>query len=55
MTLPLVFYYLINLTSSKLLMKQYVNSAFQKNFSIAATVVIFFASILTLAAAIFNF
>jgi Mn2+/Fe2+ NRAMP family transporter len=54
MTLPLVFNYLIRLTSSKELMKEYVNSLFQKNFSIVATVVIFVASILTLAAAIFN-
>jgi Mn2+/Fe2+ NRAMP family transporter len=54
MTLPLVFNYLIRLTSSKELMKEYVNSLFQKNITIAATVVIFVASILTLAAAIFN-
>ncbi|MBE3038698.1 MAG: divalent metal cation transporter [Chloroflexi bacterium] len=54
MTLPLVFNYLIRLTSSKGLMKEYVNSPFQKNFSIVATVVIFIASMLTLAAAIFN-
>jgi Mn2+/Fe2+ NRAMP family transporter len=54
MILPLVFYYLIRLTSSQELMKAYVNSHFQKNFSIVATVVIFLASILTLAAAVFN-
>ena len=54
MTLPLVFNYLIRLTSSKELMKEYVNNLFQKYFSIVATVVIFVASILTLAAAIFN-
>ncbi len=54
MTLPLVFYYLISLTSSKELMREYVNTAFQKWFTIIGTVVIFIASIATLAAAIFN-
>ncbi len=54
MTLPLVFYYLITLTSDRQLMKSYANNAFQKNFSTAATVVIFIASIATLVAAIFN-
>ncbi len=54
MTLPLVFNYLIRLTSSKRLMKEHVNSPLQKNFTIAVTVVIFIASVLALAAAIFN-
>ena len=54
MTLPLVFYYLIHLTSSKDLMAGHANSRFQTNFAIVATVIIFLASLLTLAAAIFN-
>ncbi len=54
MTLPLVFNYLVRLASDKALMKEYVNSLFQRNFTIVATGVIFVASILTLAAAIFN-
>jgi Mn2+/Fe2+ NRAMP family transporter len=49
MALPLVFYFLIQLASNKRLMKEYVNNAFQKNFTIAATVVIAIASIATLA------
>ncbi len=52
MTLPLVFNYLIRLASDKALMKEYVNSLFQRNFTIVATGVIFVASILTLAAAV---
>lgn len=55
MALPLVFYYLISLTNSKSLMQEYVNNAFQKYFSIASTIVIFVASLITLAAAFFNF
>jgi Mn2+/Fe2+ NRAMP family transporter len=51
MILPLVFYYLIKLTNSKALMKENVNSSFQKYFSIVSTVVIFIASIFTLVAA----
>jgi Mn2+/Fe2+ NRAMP family transporter len=54
MTLPLVFNYLVRLASDKALMKEYVNSLFQRNFTIVATGVIFVASVLTLAAAIFN-
>lgn len=54
MTLPLIFYYLITLTNSKEVMKEYVNTAFQKWFSIVGSIVIFIASIATLAAAIFN-
>jgi len=49
MTLPLVFYYLIKLTSDKQLMKVHVNNKFQKYFSVIATVIIFIASIATLA------
>ena len=48
MTLPLVFYYLIKLTSDRNLMKQNVNTRFQRNFSIIATIIIAIASILTL-------
>jgi Mn2+/Fe2+ NRAMP family transporter len=48
MILPLVFYYLIKLSSSTVLMKEYVNTKFQKYFSIIATVVIIVASVLTL-------
>jgi Mn2+/Fe2+ NRAMP family transporter len=51
MMLPLVFYYLINLTSNKLLMRKYVNNVFQKYFSIIATIFITVASFATLAAA----
>ena len=54
MMLPLVFYYLIRLADSKELMKAHANTAFQKNITIGASVVIFIASVLTLAAAIFN-
>jgi len=49
MTLPLVFYYLIKLTSDKQLMKEHVNNKFQRYFSIIATLIIFIASIATLA------
>ena len=40
MVLPLVFFYLIRLTSNKGLMKEYANSKFQRYFSIAGTVII---------------
>ncbi len=46
-TLPPVFYYLIKLTSDRELMGAFVNNAFQKVFSIASTVVIGVAGILT--------
>jgi Mn2+/Fe2+ NRAMP family transporter len=55
MALPLVFFYLIRLTSNKGLMKEYANSKFQRNFAIAGTVVIVIASAATLAAAFFKF
>ena len=54
MSLPLVFFYLIRLTDSKNLMKNYANNAFQKYFAIGATIVISIASVVALAAAIFN-
>jgi Mn2+/Fe2+ NRAMP family transporter len=48
MSLPLVFYYLIKLTSDKKLMGEFANNRFQKYFAIACTVVITIASIGTL-------
>ncbi len=53
MALPLVFYYLINLTSDKKLMKDYANNKFQKNFTVAAAILIFIASVATLIATFF--
>jgi Mn2+/Fe2+ NRAMP family transporter len=47
--LPLVFYYLIKLTSDRQLMGQFANNKFQKNFAIVCTVVIMIASAITLA------
>ncbi|MDR3577675.1 MAG: divalent metal cation transporter [Anaerolineaceae bacterium] len=55
MVLPLVFYYLLNLTSNKKLMKEFVNNAFQKYFTTIFAVIIFIASIVTIVAAIYNF
>lgn len=55
MMLPLVFYYLISLTSNKKLMGEYTNNTFQKYFTIAATVVISLASVFTLAATFLQF
>ena len=49
-TLPLVLYYLIQLTSDKELMGEFVNNHFQKYFTIVSTVVIFLASVITLIA-----
>lgn len=54
MILPLVFYYLINLASSKALMGAHANSVFQKNFTSIASVFIVLASLLTVAALIFR-
>jgi Mn2+/Fe2+ NRAMP family transporter len=48
--LPLVFYYLISLTSDHELMGSYVNNAFQRNFAIISSVAIVIASIFTVAA-----
>ncbi len=48
MILPLVFFYLIRLTSNKALMKKHVNSKFKKYFAIVCTIVIIIASIFTL-------
>jgi Mn2+/Fe2+ NRAMP family transporter len=55
MVLPLVFYYLINLTSNKKIMQKYVNNAFQKYFTIVFAVVIFIASVVTIAATVLNY
>ena len=49
-TLPLVLVYLIQLTSNKELMGEFVNNRFQKYFTIVSTVVIFLASVITLIA-----
>jgi Mn2+/Fe2+ NRAMP family transporter len=51
--LPLVFYYLIKLTSDKKLMGEFANTPFQKYFSIVSSVAIFIASIFTLYAVFF--
>jgi len=51
--LPLVFYYLIKLTSDKGLMGKHANNLFQKWFTIVSSVVIFAASVLTLGATLF--
>lgn len=52
--LPLVFYFLINLTSDKELMGSFVNHPFQKNFAIVSSIVIILASIFTVAAVVFK-
>jgi Mn2+/Fe2+ NRAMP family transporter len=52
--LPLVFYFLINLTSDKSLMGEFVNNGFQKNFAIVSSVVIVLASVFTIAAVFLN-
>ncbi len=54
MILPLVFYYLIKLTSSHNLMGRYANNNFQKYFSAVSSVLIVIASALTVAAVIFK-
>ncbi|HUH96812.1 MAG TPA: divalent metal cation transporter [Anaerolineales bacterium] len=54
MILPLVFFYLINLTSNKKLMGEHSNNAFQKYFTSAASVVIVLASVFTVVAVIFR-
>ncbi len=51
--LPLVFYYLIRLANDKSLMGEHRNNAFQKWFTIAGSVAIFVASLLTLTATFF--
>jgi Mn2+/Fe2+ NRAMP family transporter len=54
MSLPLVFYYLIKLTSSKKIMGEYVNNHFQKYFAIICTIIIILASILALGTTIYS-
>jgi Mn2+/Fe2+ NRAMP family transporter len=51
--LPLVFYYLIKLTSDGKLMGEFVNNPFQKWFAILCSVVIVIASIFTVASIFF--
>ncbi len=51
--LPLVFYFLIKLTSSHDLMGKFVNSSFQKNFATVSSIVIVIASVFTVFAAVF--
>ncbi len=52
MILPLVFYYLIKLSSSQTLMGPHVNNGFQKYFTAAASVFIVIASVFTVAAVV---
>lgn len=52
--LPLVFFYLIRLASNRKLMKEYVNTSFQRNFATVGAVLIFFASMAAIAATVFN-
>ncbi len=54
MILPLVFYYLIKLTSSRNLMGEHTNSPFQKNFTTVASVFIVLASVFTILAIVFR-
>ncbi len=54
MILPLVFYYLIKLTSGKELMGAHANNGFQKNFTSIASVLIVIASVFTVLAVIFR-
>ncbi len=52
--LPLVFFYLISLSSNPRIMKEYVNKPFQKYFAIVGTVLIFVASVASLSAVFFG-
>jgi Mn2+/Fe2+ NRAMP family transporter len=54
MILPLVFYYLIKLTSNQNIMGTHANNKFQKNFTTAASVFIVIASLLTVATLVFK-
>jgi Mn2+/Fe2+ NRAMP family transporter len=51
--LPLVFYYLLRLANDKGLMGKYSNNRFQRWFTVAGTVAIFIASVLTLGTTFF--
>jgi Mn2+/Fe2+ NRAMP family transporter len=55
MALPLVFYFLIRLTSSQKLMGKYANNRFQKYFATILSIIIVIASLFTLATTFFNF
>ena len=55
MALPLVFYFLIKLTSSHKLMGKYANNRFQKYFATILSIIIVIASLFTLATTFFNF
>lgn len=52
--LPLVFFFLIKLTSDKELMGEFVNNPFQKWFAIISSVVIAIAAVFTVSAMIFK-
>lgn len=52
--LPLVFFYLIRLTSNRKVMKEYVNSTFKRVFAIVGTILIFVASMASIAATLFH-
>jgi Mn2+/Fe2+ NRAMP family transporter len=54
MILPLVFYYLIKLTSAPDVMGAHANSPFQKNFTSVASVFIVIASFATVLAVVFG-
>jgi Mn2+/Fe2+ NRAMP family transporter len=54
MILPLVFYYLIRLTSDQNLMGKHVNSSFERTFTSWASVLIVIASAVTIAALVFR-
>lgn len=54
MVLPLVFFFLISLTSNRALMGKYANNRFQKIFSITLTVIIVIASMVTVYTTFFN-
>jgi Mn2+/Fe2+ NRAMP family transporter len=52
--LPLVFFFLISLSNDRSLMGDYVNTKFQKNFSVISSVVIVIASFFTVAIVFLN-
>jgi Mn2+/Fe2+ NRAMP family transporter len=52
--LPLVFLFLIRLTSNKPLMKEHANNNFQTYFAIVCTIVIFISSMVALASVFFH-
>ena len=54
MILPLVFYYLIKLTSDRSLMGEHVNSGFERTFTSWASVLIVIASVVTIGGLVFR-